>query len=108
MSWFSKWWNALVQRANEVWNTKVKPAVKEAWEQFSDEFADLAFDTVRDLALSTLSGQQKFDVAVKTVLDTAEKRGWQIGTSAVQLLVQRAYVNYKAESESLVVVPPVD
>lgn len=107
MSWFSNWWKKLVQRANSVWRDDVAPAVKDAWEQFSDELGNIAFDAVSKLAVSQLTGAQKFDDAVKTVLTEAKNRGWAIGTSAVQLLVQRAYVNYKAKSGSLVIIPPV-
>lgn len=106
MSWFSKFWRKLVQRANAVWRDNVAPAVKDSWELFSNEFEQLAFDTVTRLAVTTLSGDQKFKDAVKIVLDDAKAKGWTIGTSAVQLLVQRAYVNYKATAGDLTLSGP--
>lgn len=106
MSWFSKFWRRLVQRANAVWRDNVAPAVKDSWELFSNEFEQLAFDTVTKLAVTTLTGDQKFKDAVKIVLEDAKSKGWVIGTSAVQLLVQRAYVNYKAASGDLTLSAP--
>lgn len=106
MSWLSKWFRKLVQKANAVWRDSVAPAVKDSWELFSNEFEQLAFDTVTKLAVTTLSGDQKFKDAVKIVLDDAKSKGWNIGTSAVQLLVQRAYVNYKASNNDLVLSAP--
>jgi hypothetical protein len=107
MSWFSKWFRRVMQKANSIWRSDIAPAVQSAWEKFSNEFESLAYDTVTALALSQLTGSQKFDEAVKVVLAEAKKRGWEIGTSAVQLLVQRAYVNFKATtSEGFKVVEP--
>jgi hypothetical protein len=106
MSWFSKFWRKLVQRANAVWRDNVAPAVKDSWELFSNEFEQLAFDTVTRLAVTTLTGDQKFKDAVKIVLEDAKSKGWAIGTSAVQLLVQRAYVNYKAAGGDLTLSAP--
>ena len=106
MSWLSKFWRRLVQRANAVWRDNVAPAVKDSWELFSNEFEQLAFDTVTKLAVTTLTGEQKFKDAVTTVLDEAKAKGWNIGTSAVQLLVQRAYVNYKATNGDLTLNAP--
>ena len=106
MSWLSKFWRRLVQRANAIWRDSIAPAVKDSWELFSNEFEQLAFDTVTKLAFTTMSGEQKFKDAVQVVLDEAKVKGWNIGTSAAQLLVQRAYVNYKASQNDLVLVAP--
>ena len=106
MSWFSKWFRKVIQRANAIWRNNVAPAVQVAWEKFSDEFEQIAYDAVTKLALTQLTGSQKFDEAVKEVVKEVQARGWQVGTSAVHLLVQRAYVNYKAEREDLLVKTP--
>ncbi len=106
MSWFSKWFRRVIQRANAIWRNDVAPAVQVAWEKFSDEFEAVAYDAVTKLALTQLTGSQKFEEAVKEVVKEVQKKGWVIGTSAVHLLVQRAYVNYKAANEDLVVKEP--
>lgn len=108
MSWFSKWFRRVIQKANSIWRSDISLAVQTAWEKFSDEFETLAYEAVTRLALTQLTGAQKFDEAVKTVFDESKKKGWEIGRSAVQLLVQRAYVNFKASSQDLKVLPPPD
>lgn len=108
MSWFSKWFRKIVQRANAIWRSDIAPAVQVAWEKFSDEFEVVAYDAVTKLALSQLSGSQKFEEAVKIVLQEVKNKGWVIGTSAVHLLVQRAYVNFKASKSDLVVKEPTN
>lgn len=106
MSWFSKWFRKVIQRANAIWRNDVAPAVQTAWEKFSNEFETLAYETVTKLALTQLTGSQKFEEAVKTVFEEAKAKGWTIGKSAVQLLVQRAYVNFKAVNDDLTVKEP--
>jgi hypothetical protein len=101
MSWFSKWFRKVIQRANTIWQDSVAPAVKAAWERFSNELEAIAFDAVSKLALTQLSGSQKFEEAAKAVIAEAKARGWVVATSAVHLLVQRAYVNYKASKGEL-------
>lgn len=106
MSWFSKWFRRVIQRANAIWRNDVAPAVQVAWEKFSDEFEAVAYEAVTKLAMTQLTGSQKFEEAAKAVLEEVKKKGWTIGTSAVHLLVQRAYVNYKAANDDLVVKEP--
>jgi hypothetical protein len=106
MSWFSKWFRRVIQRANAIWRNDVAPAVQVAWEKFSDEFEAVAYEAVTKLAMTQLTGSQKFEEAAKAVLEEVKKKGWAIGTSAVHLLVQRAYVNYKAANDDLVVKEP--
>jgi hypothetical protein len=106
MSWLSKWFRRVIQRANAIWRNDVAPAVQVAWEKFSNEFEAVAYDAVVKLSLTQLTGSQKFEEAVKTVFNEVKKKGWTIGTSAVHLLVQRAYVNYKASNDDLVVKEP--
>ena len=106
MSWFSKWFRNIRQRAENIWATDVAPAVKDSWELFSDQFSQIALDAVTKLAMSQLSGGQKFETAVKEVLKDAKTKGWNVGSSAVQLLVQRAYVNFKASNGDLTLDAP--
>lgn len=106
MSWFSTWFKNVRQKAANIWSTDVAPAVKDTWELFSDQFSQIALDAVTKLALSQLTGGQKFDAAVKEVLKEAKTKGWNVGTSAVQLLVQRAYVNLKASNGDLTLDAP--
>lgn len=104
MSWFSKWF----RKVRSIWTRDVAPAVEEAWDSFEDQFGDFAYQAVAQLALTTLTGSQKFDEAVKQLGKEAQKKGWEIGSSVVQLAVQKAYVNYKANQGDLLIKPPAE
>jgi hypothetical protein len=102
MSWFSR----LLGRAKTVWIRDVKPAVADAIDAFEAQFGAYAYAAVSQLALSTLTGQQKFDEAVKQLGKEAKSKGWQIGESILRLLIQKAYVNFKASNDTLDLTPP--
>lgn len=102
MSWFSSFF----KRVKNTWIRDVKPAVSDAIDAFESQFGDYAYQAVSQLALSTLTGQQKFDEAVKQLGKEAKSKGWDIGKSVLMLLVQKAYVNFKASNDTLDLTPP--
>lgn len=104
MSWFSKWF----RKVRTIWTRDVAPAVEEAWDSFEDQFGDFAYQAVSQLALTTLTGSQKFEEAVKQLGKEAKAKGWEIGSSVIQLAVQKAYVNYKASQGDLLLKPPAN
>jgi len=102
MSWFSSFF----KRVKNTWIRDVKPAVADAIDTFESQFGDYAYQAVSQLALSTLTGQQKFDEAVKQLGKEAKSKGWEIGKSVLMLLVQKAFVNFKASNDTLDITPP--
>jgi hypothetical protein len=104
MSWFSR----LLGRAKTVWIRDVSPAVDDAIASFEAQFGDFAYKAVSQLALSTLTGQVKFDTAVKQLGDQAKAQGWVIGESILRLLIQKAYVNFKGVNGTLDITPPTN
>ena len=102
MSWFSRFF----RKVKAFWIREVEPAVEEAWDSFEGQFGEFAYQAVAKLALTTLTVEQKFDEAVKQLGKEAKAKGWEIGKSVLMLLVQKAYVNYKATSGSLDLTPP--
>lgn len=103
MSWFSR----LFRKVKTFWVREVAPAVDDAWDAFEGQFGEYAYQAVAKLALSTLTGEQKFDEAVKQLGKEAKSKGWEIGKSVMMLLVQKAYVNFKASNGTLDLTPPV-
>ena len=102
MSWFSRF----LGRAKVFLARDVAPAVEDAWASFESQFTDFAYTAVSQLAFSTLSGQQKFDSAVKQLGNEAKSKGWTIGSSVLQLLIQKVFVNFKATNGTLDLTPP--
>ena len=102
MSWFSSFF----KRVKTFWTRDVAPAVDDAWNSFESQFGEYAYQAVAKLAITTLTGEQKFDEAVKQLGAEAKAKGWQIGKSVLMLLVQKAYVNFKATSGTLDLTPP--
>jgi len=104
MSWFSTWF----RKVKKIWTRDVAPAVEDAWDAFEAQFGEFAYTAVTKLALTTLTGHQKFEEAVKQLGKEAKAKGWEIGSSVVQLAVQKAYVNYKANEGDLLIKPPAE
>jgi hypothetical protein len=102
MSWFSNFF----KRVKNSWIRDVKPAVADAIDAFESQFGDFAYQAVTKLALTQLTGGQKFDEAVKQLGAEAKSKGWEIGKSVLMLLVQKAYVNFKASNETLDITAP--
>lgn len=102
MSWLSSFF----RKVKNSWIRNIKPVVAEAIDAFEDQFGEYAYQAVSKLALSTLTGEQKFDEAVKQLGKEAKNKGWEIGKSVLMLLVQKAYVNFKASNDNLDLKPP--
>jgi hypothetical protein len=104
MSWFSR----LLGRAKTVWIRDVSPAVDDAIAEFESQFGAYAYTAVSQLAITTLTGQAKFDEAVKQLGKEAKSKGWAIGESVLRLLIQKAYVNFKGVNGTLDITPPTN
>jgi hypothetical protein len=103
MSWLSSWF----RKVKNSWIRNIKPIVADAIDSFESQFGDYAYQAVSKLAVTTLTGEQKFSEAVKQLGTEAKSKGWEIGKSVLMLLVQKAYVNFKASNDTLELKPPV-
>lgn len=106
MSWISKALHRLTTLVAGVWRT-VAPKIKDDFERFASEFADVAMTAIQEQALQTISGQAKLSNAADVVLKTAEAAGWRLLKTAAVTLVQDVYTATKAQAGPLVA-PPDD
>lgn len=106
MSWLSKALRNFTLFFTRMWD-RVEPKVKDAFEDFAEQFADVALQEIERQALLTITGQQKLSDAADAVYDRARAAGWTLLRTAAVTLVQDVYTAHKAQVGPLVA-PPGD
>lgn len=106
MSWLSKAIRSFTQFVSRLWD-EVEPKVRDAFEDFAEQFTDIALEEISKQALLTISGQQKLGAAADAVMERAKSAGWTLARTAAITLVQNVYAAQKAKLEPLVA-PPND
>lgn len=106
MSWLSKALRDIGLFFSRLWDN-VSPKIKDDFEDFAHQFADIALQEIERQAVLTISGQQKLSDAADAVLERAKAAGWTLLRTAAVTLVQDVYTATKAKDGPLVA-PPGD
>lgn len=104
MSWLSKALRNMKLFFTRLWDD-VEPQIKDAFEDFAEQFADVALEEISKQALLTISGQQKLNDAADAVYERAKSAGWTLLRTAAVTLVQDVYTAHKAKNGPLVAAP---
>jgi len=82
--------------ASSVWNFYA-PILKQIFSSGVEALLPIALEIVTALASQKISGEKKFDIAVKKLSDAAVKSGIDASTSIIRFTVESAVQKLKAD-----------
>lgn len=105
MTWFNDVFSWLGTHLSALW-AQAEPEAVKIFKLFVSTFEKEAVDAVVAEAQKTISGQEKFDNAVAVVSAIVVAAGWKASTTALETLIQDAYLSWKASQGASLVTPP--